>query len=778
VHRPRTCQQATGFSPVQASLEKTTTENSRMPASRSLPPFALRPLAAALGVAALLPMTQALAQSAKPDAPETTLPEVKATAAPEETFRKETTRSATRTETELRDIPQFINTVTQPLIRSQNATSLSDALRNVPGITYAAGEGGTQANQVFYLRGFPAGGDIFIDSVRDLGEYNRDLFSTDSVEVLKGPSALAFGRGSPGGVINQVSKVPDLSNRAEAALTLGSFSQKRLTGDLNSPFGDSNAMRLIALEERTHVFRYPQGVSREGFAPSVKLGMGAPYEVTLAYYYLRTKDVTDYGQPTLSPAVTGTGLGAMPPVSPRNYYGFADADYAHHQTNIATMTIDHAFSNDASLRNTTRVARYQRQVEATIPSLDPVDRFGNPISPATPLADLLVIRNHDGNRTRDNDDTAFINQTDVSWKIEAGAIVHRLQGGLELARERLDRWNYTLDTDPVAPGVQIPSSVTSFLDPDPYTPISYTKTPNIRARAQGDTAAIYAQDQLELSREWNALAGLRFERYRAEARTESYATGAVATGPFARTDNMLSGRAGLIWQPSKSQSYYVSAGNSYNPSGELGVYGATGTNLNATNEDLAPEKNVGYEMGGTWDFGPGAELRAALFRNEKTNARMMNEIGQTVLTGLRRIDGLEVQLSGRLRPDWDIYAGIAYMDGTIVNGAANVQGNVPLGVATFSGNLWTVYRLGGGWEVGGGVRGTSGFWLNDANTAKVPRYAVVDATAAYVHVRYEVRFNVQNLGDETYYVGGYQNSANRVLPGSPRAYSLTLRYFF
>jgi catecholate siderophore receptor len=236
----------------------------------------LKPVAAAIGIAFALPLAS-LAQTPPPapaDRKDTTLPEVKVTGSGDEGFRTESTSTGTRTETPLRDIPQFINTVPQPLIRSQNAQSMTDALRNVPGISYAAGEGGTQANQVFYMRGFPAGGDIFVDGVRDLGEYNRDLFSTESVEVLKGPSSLMFGRGSPGGIINQVSKVANLSNSAEASLTLGSFSQKRFVGDLNARLGEDHAVRMLALVEDTNAYRYPNDVSRVGFAPSARLWAG------------------------------------------------------------------------------------------------------------------------------------------------------------------------------------------------------------------------------------------------------------------------------------------------------------------------------------------------------------------------------------------------------------------------------------------------------------------------------------------------------------------------
>jgi len=245
---------------------------------------------------------------------------------------------------------------------------------------------------------------------------------------------------------------------------------------------------------------------------------------------------------------------------------------------------------------------------------------------------------------------------------------------------------------------------------------------------------------------------------------------------------MLSGRAGLIWQPSAAQSYYVSWGNSYNPSGELGVYGGTAnTNLTATSQDLAPERNNDYEVGAQWNLLHGLQLRSAIFRSEKTNGRLQDlDTGFTVLSGQRRVDGIELDLAGQLTSDWDIYAGVAVMDGKIVSGSPNVQGNMPLGVARVTGNVWTVYRLGHGWEIGGGVFGQSGTWLTDTNLpgSRIPSYAIVDATLAYVTDRYEVRLNLYNLADKDYFVGGYQNAPNRVLPGVPFSGAVTLRCFF
>lgn len=742
-----------------------------------MPQFEKKPMAAA--VALLFLSTPGLVSAQV--GPEKTLPEVKVQSAPEgEGFRTDTTRGATRTDTPLRDVPQFVNTVPQSVIRSQGATTLQDALRNVPGITYAAPEGGTQANQVFYMRGFQSGGNLFLDGVRDVGEYNRDLFAIDSVEVLKGPGGLTFGRGSTAGVVNQVSKIADLLPRKEVDFTLGSYDTRRATADLNLPMSQTASFRIVGLKEDSGSYRYPQDVEKSGIAPSLRLGIGTGTEVTLAYSYLKTHDVTDYGQPALFTAATG--FFGLAPVSPRAYYGFANHDYTDHDTHLATLTVDHKLSRAVSLRNTLRWANYRRDLEATIPSLRTTDANGNPVTAATPLNLLVVTRNHDGNRSRTNDDDVLINQTELTWKFAAGGMRHTLLTGLELTRESLDRWNYILDADPATAGTQAPTATTPLLAPDPYALLSYTKRPNTRARANADSVSVYLQDQLELTKHWKAVLGLRWERYDAEASTRDFTTG-VPTGtggPFARVDRMLSTRAGLIWQPSDAQSYYAAYSTSYNPSGELGVYGGTGTNLNAQNQLLDPEKNRAYEAGAEWNIFHDTRLRAALFRNEKTNARIDVDPGAvnvTALAGQQRVDGIELELAGRISRDWDVFGAYAYMDGKVVNDPNGFQGN-ELIIPEHSGNLWTIYRLGGGWEIGGGPSYASGHYINFNNTVSIPGYWRVDLTAAYVQRRYEVRLNVLNAFDEIYYIGGYQNSGNRVLPGNPRTALLTLRYKF
>jgi catecholate siderophore receptor len=720
----------------------------------------------------------AWAQQPSPASPATppTLPEVRVRDA-DPGMKTEATTAVTGTETPLRDIPQFVNILNQELLRTQGATTLQDALRNVPGISYGAAEGGTQANQVIFLRGFPLNEDIFINRIRDIGEYNRDLFATESIEVLKGSSALLFGRGSPGGLVNQTFKTPYRATGGQVDVQVGSFDQKRVVGDVNVRASDKVAVRAVVLAENSGSYRYPQDVEKYGFAPSVMVDLTPTTQLTGSYFWYEARDVTDYGQPALYTAALGFwGF----PDHPKTYYGYENHDYAKYRTGIADLRLDHQFTSTLSLSSTFRYARYERRSESTISTLNATDADGNPVTRDTPRELLRVTRNHDTGRTRDNDDTAYISLTELVWKTATGPVRHTVLGGLEIAKEKLSRPNWALDADPNTPGNQTPTSITSFLDPDPSTRLSYTKSPNLRGESEGKTFAVYAQDQIEFTPEWKALAGIRWEKYEAWAQNLPLAANVAGAGPFDRTDRMTSGRAGLVWQPTERQSYYLAWGNAYNPSGELGVYGGTGnTNLNAANENLGPEKTQNYEVGAQWDIG-GVQLRSAVFRNEKTNARMVDETGTTVLAGERRVDGVELEVSGVITPNWEIYGGVAFMDGRIVKGAANVQGRTPLGVPEISGSVWTVYKLGGGWEVGGGLRGQKGAWLTDTNLpgSQIPAYVLVDAMVGYVAPTWEVRVNGYNLGDRTWYVGGYNNTPNRVIPGAPISVSATFTYRF
>ena len=316
-------------------------------------------------------------------------------------------------------------------------------------------------------------------------------------------------------------------------------------------------MRLVALAEDSNNYRYDRDVQKLGFFPSLWMNIGNATDLTLSYYYLKSKDVTDYGQPSIF--ANGTFLG-FPNVSPKNYYGYANHDFADYETHIATFRLDHQFNE--RIEPAQHAAFRELQARVGIHDRDThcnrcERRAGDALDAAvTASRDAKPRQRADARQRRRR-----LHQSDRAH-VDArppGSVKHTVLTGLELAHEKLDRRNYILDANPTVAGAQAPTSFTSFLAPDPSTRLTYTKTPNLDAVAEGDTVALYAQDQLELSPHWKALLGLRYEHFKATARTvAASALSGAPTGPFSRTDDMLSGRAGLIWQPTKTQSYYVS----------------------------------------------------------------------------------------------------------------------------------------------------------------------------------------------------------------------------
>jgi catecholate siderophore receptor len=713
-----------------------------------MPKSKRRPLAAAVMIAFSAPQG-ALAQAR----PEQTLPEVNVRGA-QDRYRTESSSTATRTDTPLRDVPQTITIVPKELLQQQNAVSLQDALRNVTGITFFAGEGG-QMGDGPRMRGFESRGSIFIDGIRDKGEYYRDTFNLESIEVLKGASSLLYGRGSPSGVINQVTKAPGLVARNEAALTFGRFDFKRATADLNLPLGETTAVRLNAMAQDNESHRDFVEGRRVGFAPSVRFGIGTPTEVSLYYQYLRSRDVPDYGvlQFFGKPAEVPTG----------NFYGFPTRDYDNLDTHIAALRVDHRFSDRLSLRNTLMWAKYERDNEVTAPRL----RTGAAApTAATPLAAVSVRRNDRKSRLEDNG--SVINQTEAVWKASTGGLAHTVLAGVELGQEEIDRTTYAF------PGLTETSHLVNLLDPDPANEgAGFGKTPQSMLSSKARSLAFYGQDQVEIAPQWKAVAGLRWDRYSVDQTTDQIiASGTTPVGvtSLARTDKVASTRAGLIWQPGPRQSYYISYGTAFSPSAELGT-------LAVSNASVEPEKVRSYETGAKLDVLRGVSVTAALFRNEKTNERVADPAGgpSQVLEGARRVDGVELGVAGRITPAWDIFAGVALMDGKITSQPttpANV-GKRPSFVAEKALNVWTTYRIAEHWEAGGGVYRVGDYFADDPNNTRIPGYTRWDATLAYVQKQYEIRFNLQNVFDETYYESAHPA---HVKPGIPRQAFATLVY--
>jgi catecholate siderophore receptor len=660
-----------------------------------------------------------------------------------DTYKTETT-SIGKTKQQLRDIPQSITVVNQQLMQDQGVATLKDALRNVPGITFAAGEGGRSGDQVV-IRGFSAATDTYRDAMRDIGQYNRDAFNDDKVEVLKGASSMLFGRGSTGGVVNQVSKSPYLGSKLDGDFTIGTNDYQRVTADINQMTGDHSAVRLNLMDTHDGSDRGAAKNERWGIAPSVAFGLGEPTTVVLSYMHQEENNVPDYGVPYNS--ATREPLS----VDRSKFYGF-DSDYEKTTADIVTAKVTHDFGNGTELTNQLRYNRFWRDVSPTAPRLASTDTS----------ATGLMRRSKP---MRDGVDQSVNNQTDLTTRFATGDIRHTLLTGLEMTYELSDTSRYTLlNTLPT----------TTIGNPVSSTAYNAARYRSSNTKFQASDIALYGMDTIELTRQWKAVLGARFDRFEGDYNVRGFnADGSVNssnTYDLSRTDNVWSWRSGLIWQPDMAQSYYFSYGTSFNPSGET-------YSLDKATAKVDPEKNRNIELGAKWDLLDGdASLRAALFRIEKTNERNTDPDDTTLVTlsGKRHTNGIELEGNGRLTERWEIFAGVTFMDSKIDKAAPGLNGTtgkMPRYTPRATANIWTTYKFTD--QITGGIGATyvGKRYANETNTLYLPSYTVGNAMLSYETKHYRFQLNLNNLTNKTYYDGAYTGHAT---VGTPREAQLTI----
>jgi catecholate siderophore receptor len=648
----------------------------------------------------------------------------------------------------LKDTPQTINVLPQELLHEQGIFSMRDALRNVTGLSLNAGEGGSQGDSLT-IRGYAARNDIYLDGVRDWGSYSRDLFNLQSIEVLKGPSATMFGRGSTGGIINQVSKTPEATRFYDVSATIGNGVQGRTTFDLNQPFSPQVAARLNTMFYGGDVpGRDGVDFQRYGVAPSLTIGLSGPTRLTLSYFLEKENNTPDNGLPYL--------FGQPAPVSRSTFYGLPDNDFFKTTVNIGTVRLDHAFTDDVKLRNTLRYANWQLDQEAVAPRI-----AGTP-TPTTPLSSILVNR---GIVARDRTDDILANQTDLIVNFATWGLGHTLTTGVELDRETTDVANIPVTGVPQA----------TLLDPDLFPDLStIRRAPNTFSGTTAFTASLYAVDEITITPQWKLLGGFRFDHFDADFESRSAVTG-VRTA-FDRVDDVVSPRAALIFLPTSRQTYYFAWGTSFNPSAEA-------LTLAANTVNTPPEKTQSFELGAKWQLLDGRlSLNAALFRIDKTDARTAEpgSLEQT-LDGQQRSQGFEIEVTGRPLPNWNLFAGYTFLDTEVleskdVQAGIPVQGKRLIAAPQNSFTLWTTYDLGAQWQVGGGVTYVSQRFSNGNNTNSLPGYAKGDLTVAYFPWKStELRLNLLNVSDARYFDQVYQGHAPPA-PGRTALFTVNYRY--
>lgn len=670
----------------------------------------------------------------------------------------------------VQDTPQAITVVPGEVIRQQQATTLEQALRNVPGITVSAGEGNGGLNgDQFRIRGFQAKNDVYLDGLRDFGVYARDAFNIGDVVVIKGPTSETLGLGTVGGAVNIVSKKALLTDFTAVDGLGGSGPTARGTFDINRRIDQTTAIRLTGMVHRQDVQdRNFVKSDRAGLAASLGFGLGTDTTWHLNYLYQYTDRTPDFGVPTarrpgdsVARPLTEFGLDRS-----TSYVRPTDRDIAN--VHLATSLMKWTVSPWLTVTNDTRLSFYDRSFASTT-------AVCNNTAPSTCANDFFrglnpfVTYSAGGGLTFDQDSWGAQNVTTALAKFHTGFLRHELVTGLDVFYQNDARLNYAVIG--TRPGQRVRT-------PDNFS-LGYAlvKNPLNRRSSDGANFGAFLSDRVWLNEQFSLLGGVRVDRFVASFANTTPATGIF--NPRATTASTgVSPKGSAIWQPTPDQTYYFTYARGFSPPGQ---FVAQGTNIEVpTSASLDPEISDLYELGGKITVLDGKlGLAAALFRVDKSNSFDIDPVSGNLILGpldageRRRVEGFEFTATGRLTEEWSLLAGYTHLDGTVRSGT-NRGLKAPF-VPENAFTLWTTYDLSpfmrpiwglpGRITVGGGVTVDDGYFPASDNTTRIPGTFSLDALVSYETDAYRVAVNAYNLTDELNYSAAFNT---RAVPTSGR----------
>jgi catecholate siderophore receptor len=647
------------------------------------------------------------------------------------------TSTATKTPTDIRNIPQALTIISGAQIADQQLRSVGELLLFVPGASYNSGEGN---RDTLVLRGNSSTADFFIDGVRDDVQYFRDFYNIDRIEVLKGPNAMIFGRGGGGGIVNRVMKRPSLNPDRSATASGDGWGGFRLAGDVDEPFNGGFGLRLNGVYEDGDSFRHHVDLKRYGINPTAAVVLGPDTRIDLSYEYFHDRRTADRG-------VVADGDEPIRGHT-RTFFGDPDDSFAKADVNLATLAVEHRFNDGLTLRNRTMLGDYDKLYQ---------NIYGNGFNASTGLVALAAYNNR-------NDRKNLFSQTDLIWENRLAGIDQTLLFGFEVGREKSRNFR---NTGSFPDGNLVPVSDPTVDANVIFAPIAS----DVNNRVTASVSAIYAQDQIRPTSWLEIVAGLRFDSFRIDVDDLR----PTSPGEFSRRDRLWSPRLGLILKPTESLSIYGSFSRSYLPQS-----GDQFSGLTNITEGLKPERFDNYELGAKWEIFDGLLATAAVYRLGRTNTRATNpaDPSQTVLTGAQRSRGIELGLERSITSRWLISGGYALQKAEITKttAAAPAGREVPL-VPRHSFSLWNRYDFTKSIGAGIGVIARSRSYATISNAVKLPAYARLDGALFYrLPNGLEAQINLENLLGAHYFPTA--NADNNIAPGAPRSVKASVGYSF
>jgi len=691
------------------------------------------------------------------------------------------------------DLPQTLTIVGQDTIQYTASTSLVEALRTVPGITFGAGEGGNPLGDRPFIRGLDSQSSTYIDGMRDIAAQSREVFDVDSIEVQEGPGGAYGGRGTGGGSINMNSKVARRDNFIAGSFMPGTPNYYRGTVDGNVKLGRFVAGRLSGMSHSQDIAgRDAAHNQRWGFAPSIVIGLGYSTRAYFDYYHLVTNNLPDSGVPYNNPNIPAANLipknygpqvyqrgDGSPLKLPRRgiFWGLKDRDHDKEYAKTATGRVEHDLWHEhALIRNSFRYERTAQDYVWTLPD----DSKGN------------ILWGYLFRRINSRVNAVFTadNQTDLSGTFNTGKIKHTYATGMEFSKERGNIDTYThnsttygqtgtgSETCPNGVGAASGYNCTLLYSPnfrDDWKATGVIYLNHQPTHSVATSKSVYGFDTIVFNKHFQSTVGARYDRFDSQYRT------ALDADTYNVSNNIGTYIASLVYKPDQATSVYGSVSTAAIPTGNALAQGTDTAALNSDiNKNLKPQFIRQEEFGVKRELAGGRALaRIDVFRTDIENVRIADTSGSVSVAGNNRTIGFQGGISGQVTRKWQLTGGYTFLDAVLVNtgngGTANGQAmpNTARHSVSVTSNYEITHRL----RVGGGIYSNTKVWGSQLNNKWVPGYARVDIFGNYaISKHYNLQANIQNLGDKLYYQQAYASHYAVMAPGRSAVFGINVKF--